>query len=159
MKKRTKGAAISKMLGVSKARGMGAVIKADLWLFSAGAFLFGLFSGFAQLYRFAATDVAAALRQDLVLDVRSRDAGVDVELGRPLDVEDVPVAAVHVDDERRDLEVLRRDPLLGVADGLRQLVAAESCHQDRETLLSRPSLAPSGDISPARALPGRVVTS
>jgi len=37
-----------------------AVIRADLWLFSAGAFLFGLFSGFAQLYRFAATDVAAA---------------------------------------------------------------------------------------------------
>jgi predicted XRE-type DNA-binding protein len=30
MKKRTKGAAISRMLGVSKARGMGAVIKADL---------------------------------------------------------------------------------------------------------------------------------
>lgn len=37
-----------------------AVIRADLWLFAAGAFLFGLFSGFAQLYRFAATDVAAA---------------------------------------------------------------------------------------------------
>ncbi|OGA66262.1 MAG: hypothetical protein A3G81_18330 [Betaproteobacteria bacterium RIFCSPLOWO2_12_FULL_65_14] len=37
-----------------------AVIRADLWLFTAGAFLFGLFSGFAQLYRFAATDVAAA---------------------------------------------------------------------------------------------------
>ena len=30
MKKRTKGAAISRMLGVSKARGMEAVIKADL---------------------------------------------------------------------------------------------------------------------------------
>ena len=37
-----------------------AVIRADLWLFAAGAFLFGLFCGFAQLYRFAATDVAAA---------------------------------------------------------------------------------------------------
>ena len=42
-----------------------AVIRADLWLFAAGAFLFGLFAGFAQLYRFAATDVAAA-------DYRSR---------------------------------------------------------------------------------------
>jgi MFS family permease len=36
-----------------------AVFQSDLWLFSLGAFLFGLFAGFAQLYRFAATDVAA----------------------------------------------------------------------------------------------------
>ena len=42
-----------------------AVVHANLWLFSAGAFLFGLFSGFSQLYRFAATDMAAA-------DYRSR---------------------------------------------------------------------------------------
>ena len=33
-------------------------LNADFWLFSAGAFLFGVFSGFAQLFRFAATDVA-----------------------------------------------------------------------------------------------------
>jgi len=36
-----------------------AVFQADLWLFSFGAFLFGLFAGFAQLFRFAATDAAA----------------------------------------------------------------------------------------------------
>ncbi len=36
-----------------------AVFQANLWLFSLGAFLFGLFAGFAQLFRFAATDVAA----------------------------------------------------------------------------------------------------
>jgi len=42
-----------------------AVLVANLWLFSAGAFLFGVFAGFAQLYRFAATDVAA-------VDYRSR---------------------------------------------------------------------------------------
>jgi MFS family permease len=36
-----------------------AVVVANLWLFTAGAFLFGLFSGFSQLYRFAATDIAA----------------------------------------------------------------------------------------------------
>ena len=36
-----------------------AVLEQNLWLFAAGAFLFGVFAGFAQLYRFAATDVAA----------------------------------------------------------------------------------------------------
>jgi len=35
------------------------LVVASLWLFSAGAFLFGSFAGFSQLYRFAATDVAA----------------------------------------------------------------------------------------------------
>jgi MFS family permease len=35
------------------------VVVANLWLFAAGAFLFGVFAGFSQLYRFAATDVAA----------------------------------------------------------------------------------------------------
>lgn len=34
------------------------VFSANLWLFAFGAFLFGIFGGFAQLYRFAATDVA-----------------------------------------------------------------------------------------------------
>ena len=42
-----------------------AVLAANLWLFAAGAFLFGVFAGFSQLYRFAATDVAA-------VDYRSR---------------------------------------------------------------------------------------
>jgi MFS family permease len=41
------------------------VLAADLWLFAAGAFLFGVFAGFSQLYRFAATDIAA-------VDFRSR---------------------------------------------------------------------------------------
>jgi MFS family permease len=36
-----------------------AVLHSDLWLFAFGAFLFGVFGGFSQLYRFAATDAAA----------------------------------------------------------------------------------------------------
>ena len=36
-----------------------AVFHSDLWLFTLGACLFGVFGGFAQLFRFAATDVAA----------------------------------------------------------------------------------------------------
>jgi MFS family permease len=36
-----------------------AIFQNDLWLFAFGTFLFGVFGGFAQLYRFAATDVAA----------------------------------------------------------------------------------------------------
>jgi MFS family permease len=36
-----------------------AALNADFWLFSLGAFLFGVFSSFSQLFRFAATDVAA----------------------------------------------------------------------------------------------------
>jgi MFS family permease len=35
-----------------------ATAREDLWLFALGAFLFGAFSAFAQLFRFAATDVA-----------------------------------------------------------------------------------------------------
>jgi MFS family permease len=35
-----------------------ATLSADFWLFALGAFLFGLSAGFAQLYRFAATDAA-----------------------------------------------------------------------------------------------------
>jgi hypothetical protein len=58
--------------------------------------------------------VPAALWEHLVLDVRRRDAGVHVQVRGPLDVEEVAVAAVHVDDDGRDLEVLRRDALLGV---------------------------------------------
>jgi len=37
-----------------------AVLQSNFWLFAFGAFLFGLFAGFAQLYRFAAADVASA---------------------------------------------------------------------------------------------------
>ena len=47
-----------------------------------------------------AADVAAALGQDLVLEVRRGDAGRDEQLGLALDVEDVPVAGVHVDRRR-----------------------------------------------------------
>ena len=36
-----------------------AVLHSDFWLFAFGALLFGLFAGFAQLYRFAAADVAS----------------------------------------------------------------------------------------------------
>ena len=36
-----------------------ATIVGNFWLFAAGTFLFGICAGFAQLYRFAATDVAA----------------------------------------------------------------------------------------------------
>ena len=72
-----------------------------------------------------AADVAAALGQHLVLDVRRGDARVDVQLGLALDVEDVAVAGVHVDDHRRDVEVPRGDALLGVADRRRQLELAQ----------------------------------
>lgn len=36
-----------------------AIVEADFWLLCLGTLLFGLFSGFAQLYRFAAADVAS----------------------------------------------------------------------------------------------------
>ncbi|MFL2669156.1 MAG: MFS transporter [Alphaproteobacteria bacterium] len=36
-----------------------AVLHSDFWLFAFGALLFGFFAGFAQLYRFAAADVAS----------------------------------------------------------------------------------------------------
>lgn len=36
-----------------------AVLLSNFWLFAFGAFLFGLFAGFAQLYRFAAADIAS----------------------------------------------------------------------------------------------------
>ena len=35
------------------------VLHSNFWLFAFGTFLFGLFAGFAQLYRFAAADVAS----------------------------------------------------------------------------------------------------
>tara|TARA_B100001123_G_C15024003_1_gene912710 strand:- start:142 stop:753 length:612 start_codon:yes stop_codon:yes gene_type:complete len=35
------------------------VLHSNFWLFALGTFLFGLFAGFAQLYRFAAADVAS----------------------------------------------------------------------------------------------------
>ena len=72
-----------------------------------------------------AADVAAALGQHLVLEVGGGDAGGDVQLGRALDVEDVPVARVHVDDDRRDVEVPGRHALLGIAHGGRQLELAQ----------------------------------
>jgi MFS family permease len=37
---------------------LAATIAGNFWLFAAGTFLFGICAGFAQLYRFAATDVA-----------------------------------------------------------------------------------------------------
>jgi MFS family permease len=37
-----------------------AIVHADFWLFSLGTLMFGFLSGFGQLYRFAAADVAAA---------------------------------------------------------------------------------------------------
>ncbi len=36
-----------------------ALLRADFWLFALGTLIFGAFAGFAQLYRFAAADVAA----------------------------------------------------------------------------------------------------
>lgn len=36
-----------------------AILRADFWLFALGTLIFGAFAGFAQLYRFAAADVAA----------------------------------------------------------------------------------------------------
>ena len=50
------GAAVGALAG---AICLAATIAGDFWLFAAGTLLFGVCSGFAQLYRFAATDVAA----------------------------------------------------------------------------------------------------
>src|SRR4029079_3213002 len=63
----------------------------------------------------------AALGQDLVLDVRPSHAGVHVELGGALDVEEVAVAAVHIHDDRRDLQMGGRDALFRIAGGHREL--------------------------------------
>src|SRR2546425_2201397 len=73
-----------------------------------------------------ARDVAAALGHDLVLEVRGGDAGSNVEVDRALDVEKVSVAGVHVDDYRWNLQVHRRDSLLRVANGHRELELAQS---------------------------------
>ena len=49
------GAAIGFLSGVLCAIG---IVEADFWTFTLGNLVFGFFSGFAQLYRFAATDTA-----------------------------------------------------------------------------------------------------
>ena len=76
-----------------------------------------------------ARDVATALGHDLVLEVRGRDAGVEVELDRALYVEEVAVARVHVHHDGRDVEVGGGDLLLRVADRHRQLELAERGHR------------------------------
>jgi len=76
-----------------------------------------------------APDVAATLGEHLVLDMGRGHPAVHVELGGPLDVEDVAVAAIHVDDHRRDVEMPWRDALLRVADGHGQLEFAQGAHR------------------------------
>src|SRR5205085_456630 len=61
-----------------------------------------------------APDVPAAFGQDLVFDMGGGHAGVDVELGRALDIEDVAVPTVHVNDHRRDVQVFGLDALFRV---------------------------------------------
>ena len=75
-----------------------------------------------------ARDMAAALGHHLVLEVSGRDARVEVQLDRALDVEEVPVSRVHVDHHGRDLEVGGRDLLVGVAHRHGQLELAERAH-------------------------------
>jgi hypothetical protein len=65
--------------------------------------------------------VAAALGHDLVFEVRGRNPCTYVQVDRALNVEQVSVARVHVDDDRRDLEVDGGDSFLGVAHGHREL--------------------------------------
>src|ERR1700693_317852 len=69
--------------------------------------------------------MAAAFGEHLVLDVRGGDAGGDVELGGALDVEDVAVAAVHVDDHRWDVEVPGLHPFFRITNGHGQLGLAQ----------------------------------
>ena len=76
-----------------------------------------------------APDVPAAFGQDLVFDVGCRHAGVDVELGRPLDIEDVAVPTVHVDNHRRDVQVLGLDALFRISHRHRQLELAQRAHR------------------------------
>ena len=74
--------------------------------------------------RFAG-DVPAPLGKDLILEMRAGDARVDVQLGHPLNVEEVAVAAVHIDDDRRDLEMRRWHTLFRVAHRHGQLELAQ----------------------------------
>jgi hypothetical protein len=76
-----------------------------------------------------ARDVTTPLGHDLVLEVRSGNARTHIQVGRSLDVEEVAVAGVHVDDDRGDLEVDRRNVLLGVTDRHRQLELAQGAHR------------------------------
>src|SRR5439155_3217868 len=76
-----------------------------------------------------AADVSAALGQHLVFDVRRRHAGIDVKLGGALHVEDVAVAAIHVHDERRNIEVPRRGSLFRIAYRLGELEFAQCAHR------------------------------
>ena len=57
--------------------------------------------------------------------MRAGDARVDVQLGHPLNVEEVAVAAVHIDDDRRDLEMRRWHTLFRVAHRHGQLELAQ----------------------------------
>src|SRR5207244_822269 len=75
-----------------------------------------------------AADVPAALGQHLVFDVGRRYARRDVELGGPLDVEDVAVPAIHVHDHRWDIEVPRGYTLLRVAHRHGQLELSQRAH-------------------------------
>src|SRR5256886_7311014 len=54
--------------------------------------------------------------------------GGDVELGGAMDIEDVAVAAVHVDDHRGEVEMPRGDLFLGFAYGHGQLELAQRAH-------------------------------
>src|SRR5712691_13104534 len=69
--------------------------------------------------------MAAALGHHLVLEVSGGDAGTDVEVDGALDVEQVSITRIHVDDDRRDLQVQRLDSLLGIAHGHRELEFAK----------------------------------
>ena len=68
--------------------------------------------------------MTAAFGEDLILDVGARDAGVHVQLGDALHVEEISVTAVHVDDDGRDLEMGRGDALLRIAGRHRELELA-----------------------------------
>ena len=65
--------------------------------------------------------MAASLGKNLILDVGCRNAGIDVELCRPLHIEDVSIAAVHIDDDRRNVEMLRWSAFFRIAHRHREL--------------------------------------
>ncbi len=60
------------------------VLAQDLWMFSAGAFFFGVFAGFSQLYRFAATDVAAVDYRSRAISLVLAGGGVSAFVGPEL---------------------------------------------------------------------------
>src|ERR1051326_7745975 len=65
--------------------------------------------------------MAASLGENLILNMGGSHTCVDIQLCRALDIEDVPVATVHVCDHWWNVQMFRRNPFFRVPDGHSQL--------------------------------------